>query len=238
MVLVLIGLVGVLLAYANGANENFKGVATLFGSGTAGYGRSLAWATLTTALVLARGLLTAFSGRGLVPAPVVADPVFSAAVALAGAAHPVLRALRHALGVIQETCVCIGEDVVGVVPGAPGREQALQAVRLPTLAVDAEPTCEVRYQGAVFGVRARRVLDVAHYLSAGAVSFARGLNDTPKIAALLLVGSMLSPILTIVGVCAAMAVAETMAHRVTEMNTGQGFAANAATAFLVIGHRD
>ena len=310
MVLVLIGLVGVLLAYANGANDNFKGVATLFGSGTAGYGRSLAWATLTTALgsvtalVLARGLLTAFSGSGLVPAVVVADPVFSAAVALAagvtvmlatwlgfpistthaligglvgaglmasvtgddaqlatgfllplatspflavalaGGAYPVLRALRHALGVTQETCVCIGEDVVGVVPGAPGREQALQAVRLPTLAVDAVPTCEVRYQGAVFGVRARPVLDVAHYLSAGAVSFARGLNDTPKIAALLLFGSMLSPTLAIVGVGAAMAVgglmsasrvAETMAHRVTEMNPGQGFTANAVTACLVIG---
>ncbi len=33
---VIIGLVGVLLAYANGANDNFKGVATLFGSGLVG----------------------------------------------------------------------------------------------------------------------------------------------------------------------------------------------------------
>jgi PiT family inorganic phosphate transporter len=311
MVLVVIGLVGVLLAYANGANDNFKGVATLFGSGTAGYGRALAWATLTTALgsvtalVLARGLLTAFSGSGLVPAAVVADPVFPAAVALAagvtvilatrlgfpistthaligglvgaglmssptgmngaqlasgfllplatspflavalaGGVYPVLRAARHALGVSQETCVCVGEEVIGVVPGAPGREQALQTVTIPTLAVDTVPTCEVRYQGAIFGVHARPVLDVAHYLSAGAVSFARGLNDTPKIAALLLVGGMLSPTLAIVGVGAMMAVggllsasrvAETMAHRVTEMNPGQGFTANAVTALLVIG---
>jgi PiT family inorganic phosphate transporter len=36
------------LAYANGANDNFKGVATLFGSGTANYRLALGWATLTT----------------------------------------------------------------------------------------------------------------------------------------------------------------------------------------------
>lgn len=31
------------LAYANGANDNFKGVATLFGSGTTDYRRALRW---------------------------------------------------------------------------------------------------------------------------------------------------------------------------------------------------
>ena len=115
MVLVFIGLVGVLLAYANGANDNFKGVKTLFGSGTAGDGRALARATLTTALgsvtalVLARGLLTAFSGSGLVPATVVADPVFSAAVALAAGVTVMLAtwlgfpiSTTHALIGVQE----------------------------------------------------------------------------------------------------------------------------------------
>ncbi len=36
------------LAYTNGANDNFKGVASLFGSGTLSYRMALAWATLTT----------------------------------------------------------------------------------------------------------------------------------------------------------------------------------------------
>ena len=80
--------------------------------------------------------------------------------------------------------------------------------------------------------------------SAGAVSFARGLNDTPKIAALLLVGNLLAPGLAIVAVGAVMAtgglisarrVARTMSHEVTEMNPGQGFTANAITTLLVIG---
>ena len=41
---------GLILAYANGANDNFKGVATLFGSGTTSYRKALTWATVTTFL--------------------------------------------------------------------------------------------------------------------------------------------------------------------------------------------
>ena len=36
------------VAYANGANDNFKGVATLFGSGVADYRKALWWATAAT----------------------------------------------------------------------------------------------------------------------------------------------------------------------------------------------
>jgi len=35
------------LAYANGANDNFKGVATLFGSGAGSYRNAIGWATVT-----------------------------------------------------------------------------------------------------------------------------------------------------------------------------------------------
>jgi|GEM_PF-2553971 len=58
MITTLAILFGVFLAYANGANDNFKGVATLFGSGTAGYRGALLWATATTfAGSLAAGIL-------------------------------------------------------------------------------------------------------------------------------------------------------------------------------------
>jgi inorganic phosphate transporter, PiT family len=125
----------------------------------------------------------------------------------------------------------------------PGRAQALKAVSLPSVTVGAELTCRIRYQGRVMGLSARRMLDAAHYFSSGAVSYARGLNDTPKIAALLLVGNAVSADLAIVGVALVMAagglvsarrVAETMSHRVTEINPGQGFAANIITSLLVI----
>jgi PiT family inorganic phosphate transporter len=39
-----------LLSFANGANDNFKGVATLWGAGRTGYKRALAWATIFTFL--------------------------------------------------------------------------------------------------------------------------------------------------------------------------------------------
>src|SRR5206468_3068282 len=72
----------------------------------------------------------------------------------------------------------------------------------------------------------------------------RRLNDTPKIFALLLATRALSPSAGLAAVGLAMAagglagarkVAETMSKKIVPLNTGQGFVANAATAFLVIG---
>lgn len=75
-----------MLAYANGGNDNFKGVATLFGTGTADYRRALLWATGTTllgsvaAVFLAGQLLKNVSGRGLVQASLAGSPHYVAAV--------------------------------------------------------------------------------------------------------------------------------------------------------------
>src|SRR6187402_929922 len=85
------------LAYTNGANDNFKGVASLFGSRTANYRTAIAWATITTfagcitATFVAQGLLKKFSGKGLVPDALTASPQFLLAVAL-GAGGTVLLA--------------------------------------------------------------------------------------------------------------------------------------------------
>ena len=92
------------LAYSNGANDNFKGVATLFGSGTCGYRTALVWATVTTlagsllALVLAHGLVAAFTGKGLVPDAVTVQPAFLLSVGF-GAALTVLLATNAGLPV-------------------------------------------------------------------------------------------------------------------------------------------
>ncbi|MBI2605076.1 MAG: inorganic phosphate transporter [Deltaproteobacteria bacterium] len=310
-------LFGVFLAYANGANDNFKGVATLFGSGTTDYRRALAWGTASTflgsfvALILAQGLLATFSGRGLVPDDVVAMKSFAVAVLLASAltvmlatkfgfpistthsltgalvgagwlasssgvnfeklgssflvplivcpvaaiafaaiVYPIFSMVRAKLGVQRETCVCIGTEVVATLPKGTAPHEALAvyqsqlaAQAIPTVSVGTEATCQDRYSGTLLGVNARAALDFVHFLSAGMVSFARGLNDTPKIAALLLVGGTFSPTFTIISVAVAMAaggllnarrVAETMSHRVTTMNAGQGFTANLVTSCIVV----
>src|SRR6266403_2633426 len=92
-------LVTCFLAYSNGANDNFKGVASLFGSRTTGYRTAILWATLTTgagsiaAIFLARSLLKKFSGNGLVPDALTAQPEFLLAVALGAGAAVILATL-------------------------------------------------------------------------------------------------------------------------------------------------
>src|SRR5712664_847867 len=84
------------LAYANGANDNFKGVASLFGSRTCGYRAAITWATITTvagsvaAIFLAQSLLKRFSGKGLVPDTLTTQPEFLLAVALGAGATVIL----------------------------------------------------------------------------------------------------------------------------------------------------
>ena len=87
------------LAFSNGANDNFKGVATLYGSNAASYRAALILATAATfagclaSVFLAETLLKAFSGKGLVPDAVAGSPAFLVAVAL-GAASTVMLATR------------------------------------------------------------------------------------------------------------------------------------------------
>ncbi len=92
-----------LLAFVNGANDNMKGVATLYGSGALGYRAALGLATVSTALgalastFLAGALVKAFSAKGLVPDAVL-TPEYLVAVAL-GASATVLLATRVGLPV-------------------------------------------------------------------------------------------------------------------------------------------
>ena len=289
------------LAWSNGANDNFKGVATLYGAGTIGYRKALVLATVTQVagslltLVLAAGLVKTFSARGLVPDAVATAPAFLTAAAL-GAALTVLMATRagmpvsttHALTgalvgaglasragvhlavlgksfflplllspilamlitlvlyplarrtrrrwrVDEESCVCVGEELVATTNSTAVAGAGVQ------LAVTASSSC-AKNERAV-GVTAQSVLNALHVLSAGAVCFARGLNDAPKVVALMIAAKVLgAPLgLTLVagvmatgGIVSARRVAETMSKKIVPLNNGQGFVANLTTAALVI----
>jgi len=297
------------VAYANGANDNFKGVATLFGSGTSDYRKSLAWATLTTlagsltALFLATELVSIFQGKGLLPDGLVQSQSYLAAVIL-GAALTVLLATKvgmpisttHGLtgalvgagmvavgmelgfqtllgkffapllisplvavsasaigyplfsrllklsGMNRESCVCVAEEEMATIATPQG---ALFVETTPGLRiiVDAAGVCAQPAAGTLLGIGVQKILDAGHFISAGSVSFARGLNDTPKIVALGLAVSVLDLTWSIVLVAATMAlggivhsrkIAETVSKRITGMDTDHGFAANLVTSFLVI----
>src|SRR2546428_5092993 len=88
MTLVLLFIATCFLAYSNGANDNFKGVASLFGSRTCSYWTAISWATMTTfagsimSIFLAQTLLRRFSGKGIVPDHFVGSQYFLLAIAI------------------------------------------------------------------------------------------------------------------------------------------------------------
>lgn len=296
-----------LVAFANGANDNFKGVATLYGSRALSYRTALSWATISTlagslsALLLAGGLVERFTGKGLVAKALTMDPSFllgaalgagltvvlatrfglpvstthaltggllGAAVVLAGPAkvaygtlgatfvvplllspllslllaatlYPPFRWARRRLHLTEETCVCVGsvEQVAAHVAGA-----SVPLASAITVVVDTAGQCARRYHGRVAGISAEALLNRAHVLTGGAVGFARGLNDTPKIVALLLGAQVLGAsaglwltalVIAAGGLLGARRVAETVSFEITPMNHGQGFVANLVTAALV-----
>lgn len=255
MLIALLFLAACFVAFTNGANDNFKGVASLYGSGTTSFGRALAWGTGTTltgsitAIFLAGELMKKFSGKGLVPDALTQSPAFLLAVAL-GTALTVLLATRlgfpisttHGLtGALIGAGLTAGDHTVNF--AALGKSFVQPLLLSPLIAVASGALVYLLLKAARLAPDHRtRTLDALHFLSGGAVGFARGLNDTPKIAALLLVARALDICWGLVAVAVTMAiggllnarrVAETMSKKITGMNPGQGFAANVATALLV-----
>lgn len=311
MITALVFVAACLLAYSNGANDNFKGVASLYGSRTASYRIALGWATITTfagsitSIFLAQALLKRFSGKGLVPDALAGSEQFLLAVAIGAAStvllatfagfpistthaltgallgcgtlavgsqvnfaalqksfllplllsplvaiaggallYMLLRAARLRLGITKEWCFCMGAEQRAVAMPQPSGALARQSFSPEYTATIAEAgVCEERYVGSFLAVRSQQLMDVAHFVSAGTVCFARGLNDTPKIAAMLLLVTALdirwgfvavAGVMILGGLFHSARIAETMSKKLTGMNHGQGFSANLTTGLLVI----
>jgi len=295
MIEIVIILAACFLAFSNGANDNFKGVSTLFGSGTTGYKSALNWGTLTTlagcifAIFIAQGLMKNFSGKGLIPDEALKDPALAIAVALGSAStvflatkigipisttHAIVGALVGAgfisvgselnfnqLGevflkpLLLSPFIACGSAIVlyfifkqlrlllkidkktHLVVDAPGANNNIAAS-----GISLTNNYRESYSGKIIGISAQKILDVLHYISAGAVGFARGMNDAPKIAGLLLLVNfltvpwmiiMVAVIMAVGGLLNAKKVAQTMSKKITYMNPGQGFTSNLITAVLV-----
>ncbi len=135
------------------------------------------------------------------------------------------------------------EERVLVIP-QPSSAIARQTVAPEYSVMFGETTaCAERYRGSMVGVSTQQVMDGAHFLSAGVVCFARALNDTPKIVAVLLILKTLNvswgflavgAMMTLGGLIQSRKIAETMSKKITAMNHGQGFASNLCTGILVI----
>ncbi|MBI5857554.1 MAG: inorganic phosphate transporter [Sphingobacteriales bacterium] len=307
-ILIFLLLAVLMLSYSNGANDNFKGVATLYGSGTMQYKPALILATVATfagsvcSYFLAEALIKNFSGKGLVPDNIVHSVDFVLAVALAAGTtvllatklgfpistthslvgslvgaglvavganvnfnslgktfflplllSPVLAVViaallyiifkksRQVAGITEESCVCVGKRQW--VPVTEVHSVNFTPLQTTQITVAATSDCINQYQGKFLGINFQSMLNGLHYISAGIVSFARGLNDTPKLVSLLLISNLFSlPVnifilaiaMAIGGLLNAKRIAETMSKKITRMNHGQGFTANLVTGFLVI----
>jgi PiT family inorganic phosphate transporter len=130
--MIVLALVG-LLAFANGSNDNCKGVATLVGFGAATPRRALLWATLTTAVGsgvsfwLAGGLVKSFS-TGLFTASAPMGAGLFAAV-LVGAIGWILFATLTGLPVSTTHAITGGLVGAGLVAFSAGQVQWAELLR-------------------------------------------------------------------------------------------------------------
>lgn len=291
-------LLTLLLAFANGANDVSKGIATLVGSGVSNYRRAVMWGSLcTTAGALTAGfasqaLVATFSGKGILVHPSsapsfllavaigaigwllvatgsglpvstthsIAGALIGAAIVSAGshqimwtaigakivlplAASPLMSfiLLIAVLPLVQPLfrrfdryCVCVEQrDLVAVTPEGVSFRDSFSAVEAGQ--AESCSTAVVRFSA----------IDTLHWISSGAASFFRGLNDTPKILALGIAaaaafgiarGPAYAFIALAMGVGSLVAgfrVTRTLAEKITPITPANGFAANAVTSILV-----
>ena len=305
-----IGLLLVLvLAYANGANDVSKAVATLVGSGVTNYRTAILWGTIwtvlgsVTAASWATAMLRTFTTgilKGEVASPAtlglavitaailwvlfaswkglpvstthaIAGGLCGSGVALLGlsgvdwftvlkkAALPLalspmvaflltwalLPLLEATVGRWSGYCLCLQPRTGALIAINPqGNSRILHQGIGTEVVLDTGTACE---RSQLSGVSVG--MDSIHWLSSGAASFARGLNDAPKIVSLILIvqissGQLPSEFLFVIFVLTALAmgagsywggrrVTEVLAERVTSMNHTEGLAANLTTSVLV-----
>jgi PiT family inorganic phosphate transporter len=242
------------VAFTNGANANFKCVASLAGSGilslrTAGwYGTVATLMGSIASLPLAGGLLAAFGGKGIVPTETAASTAFITSVALAGALTSFL-ATRLGFPVSTTHALLGGLVGAGLAAGSLvhwptlARLIAIPLMLSPLIAILAGMVfAAVLRSSRIRGDQGSRTMDTLHILIAGVASFARGLNDTPKMAALAIVIPSMSVSMAFIAVGVLIAlgglfdlrrVAVTLSTRITAMNPVEGFLAGMVTAALV-----
>jgi len=300
LLLILVGL----LAFANGANDNSKGVATLVGFGAAKPREALIWATATTLLGaafsfwFASGLVKGFSTGLFVKGTSLELPFYLAV--LVGACAWVLFATFTGLPVSTTHAITGALTGAGLVAFGAGRFEwsflgakfalplgvspvlslglvyliawpvTLIAGRLATRCLcitvpaqlapagnarmaDSTGAAEIRVgelaecdrQPMIAQTGGRSVLNGLHWLSGGMVGFARGWNDTPKIAALAvavlptsgpgMMGAfgLVAVAMAVGGLLAGRRVLETLATKVTPLPLPESLTASLTTATLV-----
>ncbi len=247
------------MSYTEGANDVSKVVATLVGSGVTNYRRAIVFGAICAAIgalsavVLAQGVMVTLT-KGLIIPTAPVNQAFALA-ALVGAMGWVLVATRIAMPVSSSHAIVGSVIILGAF--AFGHQQVrwdsvwwrvvLPMTLSPLFAI---PLTLILYS-VIRSLSQHLPLEKWHWLSAGAASFARGVNDAPKIVSLgaffYLAGDQswnsvpVIPLFVLVAIGMALGslfagrrVTKTLAEGVTTLDHAEGLAANAATASLLI----
>jgi inorganic phosphate transporter, PiT family len=194
--------------------------------------------------------LAAFAGDALIWSAIgkkIALPLFLSpllALMMSFLLHPALRRIAARW---EGACLCLLPASRAVVTiDAKGMTRTLfQPTGLGQAVIAVPNQCDrAGLKGITVG------LDSVHWMSSGLAAFARGVNDAPKIAAMVLLGtaatSWPSPsfqVMTFIGVALAMGlgsylgglrVTEVLAEKVTTMDHAEGLSANLTTSSLVL----
>ena len=259
-----------ILSVANGANDNFKGMATLWGSRTLDYRRSLILANIATflggvlAIYLGSELIQTFSGKGIVQSDVLVDPKFAMAFAFGAAIVVTLAtALKYPVSTTHAILGSLAGAAYAFSPATANFGVLFDKALVPLLlspliavaltfavwrlgkALRPRPILASLVAGPVEEFKSTALMDKAHMVSGFSVCFARGVNDTPKIASIFLLSNsldisgaeiflLISCLMVVGGFFFARDVAHVMSNEVTGMSPAHGFAGNIVTALLVI----
>jgi PiT family inorganic phosphate transporter len=247
------------MAFAEGANNIAKVVSTLVSSGISSYKKAIIFGTICSACgalaAVILGIAVAVTITEGIITPTESVGTAFALAALIGAMSWTLLATRIGIPIATTHAIIGAIIVLGVY--AFGTEQVhwssvMGKVVLPMVV---SPLAAIPIALALFlilePVSRRFSLTTSHWISSGAASFGRGVNDAPKVAALgaffFLTGdgnwarvptALLFVIvalgMTLGSLFASRRVTETLAERVAPIDNVEGLAANATTAFLLL----
>ncbi len=162
--------------------------------------------------------------------PLLLSPALALSLSLV--LHPVIRFIA---GRWEGTCLCVMPESRALVTiDERGNTRTLfqtSALGQPVVAVPSQ--CDrAGLRGVTIG------LDTIHWISSGLTSLARGVNDAPKILAMLLLGGALaswpSEIMKVAAFAGGYRVTEVLAEKVTRMDHVEGLSANVTTSSLVL----
>jgi len=143
---------------------------------------------------------------------------------------PLYRAVNY--------CLCLESREKVLVPCCDSAAAVSTGISEAKVVVDEEKACD----NSLITTMRLNLLDTMHWLSSGFVCMTRGLNDTPKIAAIILPFTLfedkwvfisLALVMAIGGYLYGLKTTETLSFKVTRMNHVEGFISNTITGILV-----